>query len=34
MHLHIENASALGRVFEADRKRVREALSRHPDLAD
>ena len=33
IHLHIENASDMGRVFEADRKRVREALARSPGLA-
>lgn len=34
VHLHVENTSALGRVFEADEKRVRAALSRHPALKD
>ena len=32
-HLHVENESELGRVFEADRTRVREALARRPALA-
>ena len=32
VHLHVENLSGLGRVFEADRKRVREALARRPSL--
>lgn len=32
IHLHVENLSALGRVFEADRKRVREALARRSGL--
>ena len=33
IHLHVENVSELGRVFEADRTRVREALARHPSLS-
>src|SRR5688500_18542474 len=33
-HLHIENTSSLGDVFEVTRKRLREALARHPNLAD
>ena len=32
VHLHVENVSALGPVFEADRARVREALARRPAL--
>ena len=32
IHLHIENLNSLGPVFEADRKRVREAFSRRPAL--
>ena len=32
-HLHIENFSGLGEVFEATPKRVREALKRYPDVA-
>ncbi len=31
-HLHVENASELGRVFEADARRVREAVTRRPGL--
>ena len=34
VHLHIENTSALGEVFEASDERVRAALARHPQLAD
>lgn len=34
IHMHIENTSTLGRVFEIDRKRVRDALARQPDLRD
>jgi phosphoglycerate dehydrogenase-like enzyme len=33
-HLHIENTSSLGEVFEVSKKRLREALARHPGLAD
>lgn len=33
-HLHIENTSSLGDVFEVNKKRLREALARHPSLAD
>ena len=33
VHLHIDNVSALGRVFEADARRVREALKKRPGLA-
>lgn len=33
VHLHIENVSELGPVFEANRKRVRAALARYPQLA-
>ncbi len=32
IHLHIENNRELGEVFEASRKRVKEALARHPSL--
>lgn len=32
VHLHIENVSALGEVFEATPQRVDEALRRHPGL--
>jgi phosphoglycerate dehydrogenase-like enzyme len=32
IHLHIENNRALGPVFEATRRRVTKALSRHPAL--
>ncbi|MDH3695332.1 MAG: D-2-hydroxyacid dehydrogenase [Gammaproteobacteria bacterium] len=32
LHLHIENTGELGPVFEATRKRVREALKNHPEL--
>ena len=32
IHLHIENLNSLGPVFEADRKRVREAVARRPAL--
>ena len=32
IHLHIENTSALGPVFEASPERVAEALRRHPGL--
>ena len=32
IHLHVENLSALGPIFEADRKRVREALASRPGL--
>ena len=34
VHLHIENTSALGEVFEVTKKRLREALLRHPKVAD
>ena len=34
IHLHIENTSALGEVFEVTKKRLREALLRHPKVAD
>ena len=34
IHLHIENTRALGDVFEVTRKRLREALQRHPDVAE
>jgi phosphoglycerate dehydrogenase-like enzyme len=33
-HLHIENTTSLGEVFEVTRKRLREALQRHPKVAD
>jgi len=33
-HLHIENSTRLHEVFEASRKRVRDAVNRHPDLKD
>ena len=32
IHLHIENGSELGSVFEATPRRVQEALARHPRL--
>jgi phosphoglycerate dehydrogenase-like enzyme len=32
VHLHVENSSALGDVFEVTRRRVNEALARHPAL--
>jgi len=32
VHLHIENLSTLGEVFEATPRRVQEALQRHPGL--
>jgi phosphoglycerate dehydrogenase-like enzyme len=34
LHLHVENWTGLGEVFEVTRKRLREALARHPKLAD
>ena len=34
IHLHIENTSSLGEVFEVTKKRLREALRRHPKVAD
>ena len=34
IHLHIENHSPLGEVFEASRKRVNAALRDHPALKD
>ena len=34
MHLHIENTRSLGEVFEVTKKRLREALLRHPQAAD
>lgn len=34
IHLHIENSSALGDVFEASPDRITEALARHPRLKD
>ena len=34
IHLHIENTGSLGEVFEVTRKRLREALLRHPKVAD
>lgn len=34
VHLHIENLSTLGPVFEASRQRVGEALARHPTVRD
>ncbi len=34
IHMHIENISSMGRVFEADRKRVNAALARQPGLRD
>jgi glyoxylate/hydroxypyruvate reductase len=34
IHLHIENTRALGDVFEVTRKRLREALRRHPEVAE
>jgi phosphoglycerate dehydrogenase-like enzyme len=33
IHLHIENTGSLGEVFEVTRKRLREALLRHPTVA-
>ena len=33
IHLHVENASRLDRVFETDRQRLREALARRPSLS-
>jgi glyoxylate/hydroxypyruvate reductase A len=33
-HLHVENSTRLNEVFESSPKRVREALSRFPDLKD
>jgi phosphoglycerate dehydrogenase-like enzyme len=33
-HLHIENTTSLGEVFEVTRKRLRDALQRHPKVAD
>jgi phosphoglycerate dehydrogenase-like enzyme len=33
-HLHIENRTSLGGVFEVTKKRLREALQRHPKLTD
>ncbi len=32
IHLHVENRKGINRVFEADRKRVRDALARYPSL--
>ena len=32
IHLHVENLNVLGPVFEAGRKRVREAFARRPAL--
>jgi glyoxylate/hydroxypyruvate reductase len=34
VHLHIDNLSSLGGVFEVTEERIRDALVRHPDLAD
>jgi glyoxylate/hydroxypyruvate reductase A len=34
IHLHIENTSSLGEVFEVTKKRLRDALLRHPEAAD
>lgn len=34
VHLHIENRSELGEVFEASEERVQGALARHPHLVD
>jgi len=34
LNLHIENATALGDVFEITPSRLDEALGRHPDIAD
>ena len=34
LHLHIDNASALGDVFEITQSRLDDALSRHPQIAD
>ena len=34
VHVHIDNSSALHEVFEASRKRVRQALDKHSDLKD
>jgi phosphoglycerate dehydrogenase-like enzyme len=34
VHLHIANSRSMGAVFEASRKRVTEALKRHPGLKD
>lgn len=31
-HFHVNNLGELGRIFEADKKRVREALQRRPEL--
>ena len=33
VHLHIENYDDLGPVFEVTRKRIKEALARHPNMA-
>jgi phosphoglycerate dehydrogenase-like enzyme len=33
VHLHIENTGSLGEVFEVTRKRMNDALRRHPRLA-
>ena len=32
IHIHFENNADLGEVFEVTRKRVNDALSRHPRL--
>jgi glyoxylate/hydroxypyruvate reductase len=34
IHLHIENTSSLGEVFEVTKRRLRDALVRHPKVAD
>jgi len=34
IHLHIENSSALGDVFEITQSRLDDALARHPELKD
>jgi hypothetical protein len=34
LHLHIENTRSLGEVFEVTKTRLREALRRHPNVAD
>jgi phosphoglycerate dehydrogenase-like enzyme len=33
-HLHVENTTSLGEVFEVTKKRLRDARRRHPKLAD
>lgn len=34
IHLHIENTTRLGEVFNVTEERLKNALSRHPDVAD